>query len=98
MPNALLLFAGENTVLGVGSDYFLLALRNGHISVAFNNNGGLQVFTESGTSTGVYNDAEIHQLILSFQERTLEVVVDSNERIQLTSKNFYHKDVICDTK
>lgn len=98
MPNALLLFAGANTALGVGSDYFLLALRNGHLSVAFNNNGGLQVFTESGTSTGVYNDAEIHQLILSFQERNLEVVVDSNERIQLRSKNFNHKDVICDTK
>lgn len=86
MPNALLAFAGANTTLGVGSDYFLLGLRNGHLSVAFNNIGGLQVYTESGTSTGVYNDAEIHQLILSFQERTLDVVVDSNEHIRLTSK------------
>ena len=86
VPNALLAFAGANTTLGVGSDYFLLALRNGHLSVAFNNIGGLQAYTKSGTSTGVYNDAEIHQLILSFQERTLDVVVDSNERIRLTSK------------
>ena len=86
VPNALLAFAGANTTLGVGSDYFLLALQNGHLSVAFNNIGGLQVYTESGTSTGVYNDAEIHQLILSFQERTLDVVVDSNEHIRLTSK------------
>ena len=86
VPNALLAFAGANTTLGVGSDYFLLALRNGHLSVAFNNIGGLQVYTKSGTSTGVYNDAEIHQLILSFQERNLDVVVDSNERIRLTSK------------
>ena len=84
VPNALLVFAGTNATL---SDYFLLALQNGHISVVFNNFGGLQGFTTSGNSTEVYSDAEMHQLRLHFLERTLELVIDNHERIHITSKS-----------
>lgn len=38
------------------------------------------------SSTGMYSDAEIHQIRLLFQDRVLEMLIDNTERVTLICK------------
>lgn len=54
--------------------------------VKFNNFGGLDLHTVSGTSRLHVNDTEIHVVQVLFQSETVDMLVDNSDRVLVPGK------------
>lgn len=54
--------------------------------VKFNNFGGLDLHTVSGTSSIHVNDTEIHVVQVLFRSETVDILVDNSDRVLVPGK------------
>ena len=82
VSDAVLLFTAEvNNQVGSGYDFIYLGLERGHVVVKFNNVGGLDSFTTTGTSSVHVNDTELHRVQVLFRSGTVDMLVDNSDRV-----------------
>lgn len=82
VSNAVLLFTADvNDQFGIGYDFLYLGVEGGHLVVKFNNLGGLEGFTVTGTSNVRVNDTELHQVQVLFRSGTVDLLVDNLDRV-----------------
>lgn len=72
--------------LGVGYDFLYLGIEGGRVTVKFNNIGGLDSHTVSGTSNVYVNDTEIHAVQVLFQSQSVDLLVDNHDRTLISSE------------
>ena len=84
MSDAVLLFTAE--VNGTVGDFLYLGVEGGHVVVKFNNSGGLDFNTVSGSSSVQVNDTEIHAVQVLFRFQTVELLVDNHDRVLIPGK------------
>ena len=88
VPDAMLLFTAEvNGSLGVGYDFLYLGIEGGRVVVKFNNFGGLNFTTVSGSSSVSVNDTEIHAVQVLFRSQTVDLLVDNHDRVLVPGKS-----------
>ena len=86
-----LLAAMEDSSSG---DYLIVYLGNGQLSVLFNSvNMGLSPAVMLSTTNG-YNDANIHHILVVFDNRNVKLVVDGAERISSEGIHYYTHIII----
>ena len=82
----MLLFTAEvNGSLGVGYDFLYLGIEGGLVVVKFNNSGGLNFTTVSGSVS--VNDTEIHAVQVLFRSQTVDLLVDNHDRVLVPGKS-----------
>ena len=87
----MLLFTAEvNNQVGSGYDFLYLGLEGGHVVVKFNNVGGLDFFTVSGTSNSQVNDTELHRVQVLFQSGTVDLLVDNSDRVMVSGEQNHY--------
>ena len=78
----MLLFTAEvNNQVGSGYDFLYLGLEGGRVVVKFNNVGGLDFFTVTGTSSVHVNDTELHRVQVLFRSGTVNMLLDNSDRV-----------------
>lgn len=82
VSDAIVIFTAEvDNEVGVGYDFLYLGVEGGHLVVKFNNLGGLEASTLTGTSNVRVNDTELHQVQVLFRSGTVDLLVDNSDRI-----------------
>ena len=82
VSDAMLLFTAEvSNQVGSGYDFLYLGLEGGRVVVKFNNVGGLDFFTVTGTSSVQVNDTELHRVQVLFRTGTVDMLVDNSDRV-----------------
>ena len=78
----MLLFTAEvDDQVGIGYDFLYLGLEGGRVVIKFNNVGGLDLFTVTGTSSVHVNDTELHRVQILFRSGTVDMLVDNSNRV-----------------
>ena len=60
-------------------------MEGGHLVVKFNNLGGLEDFTVTGTSNVRVNDTELHRVKVLFRSGTVDLLVDNSDRVTVAA-------------
>lgn len=76
------MFTAEvNDLIGIGYDFLYLGVEGGHLVIKFNNNGGLESFTVTGTSNVLVNDRKLHRVQVLFRSGTVDLLLDNTDRL-----------------
>lgn len=76
------MFTAEvNDPVGTGYDFLYFGIEGGHLVVKFNDFGGLESSTVTGTSNILVNDTELHRVQILFRSGTVDLLVDNSDRV-----------------
>ena len=73
------MYLAEDVSFSVGSHFFLLTLREGRVTLYFNNVNGVEGFTATAVTMATYNDGLVHNVWAEYSGTELRFVVDQED-------------------